>query len=75
MADDRQWLVKYLNDQARHLQALTVEALRDPDDSSTPRADAVRPSRGRPAWSAKTLIPALTFYRLSDKALARSRVR
>jgi hypothetical protein len=35
MADDRQWLVKHLNDQARHLQTLTMEALRDPEDSST----------------------------------------
>ena len=35
MADDRQWLLKHLNDQARDLQTLTAEALRDPEDSST----------------------------------------
>ena len=35
MADDRQWLVRHLNDQARHLQTLTLKALRDPEDSST----------------------------------------
>jgi primase-polymerase (primpol)-like protein len=35
MADDRQWLVRHLNDQARQLQTLTMEALRDPEDAST----------------------------------------
>jgi hypothetical protein len=43
MADDRQWLLKHLNDQARHLQTLTVEALRDPEDSATLAALLQRP--------------------------------
>ena len=41
MADDRQWLLKHLNDQARDLQTLTAEALRDPEDSTSCARDEV----------------------------------